>query len=156
MAEIAIPAIALGAMYILSNQGETSENKAKTDTKENFENVSARYQRELHPGNVKSGVPTRPPVNYPVQTYGQLEHNPAFYPAPNAATDRYYRQEVYEKEVEDGGNPSNGSVFKSLTGNEVQKADILRKKPKHRYSSRRRTWTGRTAHRSTQTSFSRA
>ena len=124
MAEIAIPAIALGAMYILSNQGETSENKAKTDTKENFENVSARYQRELHPGNVESGVPTRPPVNYPVQTYGQLEHNPAFYPAPNAATDRYYRQEVYEKEVEDGGNPSNGSVFKSLTGNEVQKADI--------------------------------
>jgi len=125
MAEFAIPAIALGTMYILANQKDGADGSGKKDSqKENFENVSARYQQELHPGDVATGIPTKPPVNFPVETYEQLTDNPAFYPSPNAATDRYYRQEVFEKGVEDKGHPSNSTLFKSLTGDEVQKSDL--------------------------------
>ena len=118
MAEIAIPAIALGAMYILSTQ------KEKELTRENFDNVSGPAQGILKPGSIETGKPRVPRTNFPIQTYEKLTDNPKFYPAPNAATDRYYRQDVYEKQVEEGGNPSNGMLFKSLTGDMVQKKDI--------------------------------
>ena len=68
--------------------------------------------------------PRVPQTNFPVQTYEELTHNPNFYPDPNAATDRYFRQEVYEKAVESDKDPSNQMLFKSLTGDAVQKKDI--------------------------------
>ena len=104
MAEIVIPAVALGAMYILSNQ------KRKPSTKENYENL----KRSLPEGSIPSGVPVHPIQNYPVQKYQQLSNNNAFYPAPNSATDRYYRQDVYEKAVEDQSEPTNTLTFQSL------------------------------------------
>ena len=120
MAEIAIPAIALGAMYILNNHNcENDEEKT-----ENFENVSAPNQRTLTMGDTTTGVPVKIPTNYPIQTYDDIGKNPASYPAPNAATYRYFRQNVYEKKVEDKELVSNHTLFKSLTGNELQKSDI--------------------------------
>ena len=95
MAEIAIPAVALGAMYILSNRNE------EKDVREGFENKAAQNQRTLKMGNVNNGVPAASRVNYPVQTFSDVGNEPASYPSPNAATDRYYQQEVYEKKVED-------------------------------------------------------
>jgi len=121
MAEIAIPAVILGTMYILSNQ---EKEKSK---RENFANMSmpASTTRKVPMGYVeKKGLPTAPPTNFPVQDYKDVGKNPATYPSPNAATDRYFHQDVYEKQVEDGKNPSNGMLFKSLTGNTVQKKDI--------------------------------
>jgi len=121
MAEIAIPAVILGTMYILSNQ---EKEKSK---RENFANMSmpASTTRKVPMGYVeKKGLPTAPPTNFPVQDYKDVGKNPATYPSPNAATDRYFHQDVYEKQVEDGKNPSNGMLFKSLTGNTIQKKDI--------------------------------
>ena len=121
MAEIAIPAIALGAMYILSNQKEKEPKPV-----ENFDNVSAPAARKLVMGELKkNGIPTGPPTNFPVQDYADVGKNPATYPSPNAATDRYYRQSVYEKQVEDGADPTNAMLFKSLTGNTLQKKGFL-------------------------------
>jgi len=117
MAEVAIPALALGAMYILSNRKENPE-------KESFDNVAGPEGKKLVMGELPSGIPTEPVVNYPVQNYADVGTNPASYPAPNAATDRYYRQEVYENQVESGQTPSNSTLFKSLSGDTVQKKDI--------------------------------
>ena len=117
MAEVAIPALALGAMYILSNREVDAD-------KEGFSNVSAPEARELKMGNVKTGIPTKPPVNFPIQTYADVGHSPSSYASPNAATDRYFRQEVYEKKAESGEDPANASLFKSLSGDMVQKKDI--------------------------------
>ena len=52
MAEIAIPAIALGAMYILNNHNSDNDEE-KT---ENFENVSASNQRRLTMGDTPSAT----------------------------------------------------------------------------------------------------
>ena len=119
MAEVAIPVVALGAMWLISN-----DKKKNGVSQEGFDNVSAPQQRELVAGHVKSHLPVKPPINYPKQTYSQLTNNTKYYPAPNAATDRYFQQKVYEKKVEDGGDPTNAAIFQSLAGNEVQKCDM--------------------------------
>ena len=82
MAEIAIPVVALGAMWLISN------DKKKNVEKEGFDNVSGPQQRELIAGHVKSQLPVKPPINYPKPTYSELTSNTKYYPAPNAATDK--------------------------------------------------------------------
>ena len=116
MAEIAIPMVALGAMWLISND--------KKKNVEELDNVSGPHQQELIAGHVKSHLPVKPPVNYPKPTYSELTSNTKYYPAPNAATDRYFQQKVYEKKVEDGGDPANAAIFQSLAGSEVQKCDM--------------------------------
>ena len=120
MAEVAIPVVALGAMWLINND----KKKEEKNHREGFDNVSAPNQRELHAGYVKSHLPTKPPVNYPKQTYSELTSNAKYYPAPNAAMDRYFQQSAYEKKVEDGNDPNNIGLFKSLSGSEVQKCDM--------------------------------
>ena len=110
MAEVAIPVVALGAMWLINND----KKKEATNNREGFDNVSAQNQRSLHPGYVKSHLPTKPPVNYPKETYSELTSNAKYYPAPNAAMDRYFQQSVYEKKVEDGNDPNNIGLFKSI------------------------------------------
>ena len=117
MAEIAIPIVALGAMWLINGDRKKSR-------KETFDNVSGPQQRELVKGYVKSHLPVNPPVNYPKPTYSELTSNTKYYPAPNAATDRYYQQKVYEKKVEDGGDPTNAAIFQSMSGSDVQKCDM--------------------------------
>lgn len=151
MAEVAIPALALGAMYILSNRNTTDgESKLKnsvshnnalthatqpnqstnnntvneTKQQENFDNISAPASRQLVMGNAKSGLPADSVVNYPVQDYEDIGNTPSSYPSPETATDRFYKQNMYEKQVESGKSPSNTVLFESLTGNKVQKKDI--------------------------------
>jgi len=96
MAEIAIPAIALGAMYILNNRNDESEEEKC----ENFSNISPSNKKKLIMGDTNTGRPANMPTNYPIQTYDDIGENPATYPASNVATDRYFRQNVYEKKVE--------------------------------------------------------
>lgn len=121
MAEVAIPVVALGAMWLINND---KKNEGKTNTHEGFDNVSAPNQRSLHAGHVKSHLPIKPPVNFPKPTFSELTSNTKYYPAPNAATDRYFQQRNYEKQVEDQKDPTNAGLFKSLSGSDVQKCDM--------------------------------
>ena len=115
MAEIAIPMLALGSMYILANQ-----NQRKS---ENYENLNNKPVPE---GRVPKGVPVNPVQNYPVQKYKQLGENTSYYPSPNAATDRYFQQDSFEKSIENEKTTSlaHEMQFSSLTGDKVQKKDI--------------------------------
>jgi len=114
MAELAIPLAVLGGMYILSNQ-EKDEKNQENKGKEGFE-----ANRNL-PENMGKDLPNnRPrPVNYPVNGKSELKQSPNYYPNPNAATDRYYQQSVYEKEAEADTNK-----YSSLTGETVSGADF--------------------------------
>ena len=107
MAEIAIPVVALGAMWLISND----KKKKCPSQEENLIMYQHPINKELIAGHVKSHLPVKPPVNYPKPTYSELTSNTKYYPAPNAATDRYFQQKVYEKKVEDGGDPTNASQF---------------------------------------------
>lgn len=100
--EIAIPLIALGGMYVVSNQ--SNENCAKKEInqlrKENFTNMGMRSNlavrtSELH-GNYLPNT-NIPPQNFPVTNINQLVDTVQEYPNPNTATDKYFNQNLYQQ-----------------------------------------------------------
>ena len=111
MAEIAIPLIALGSMYVISNQD---------DEKEGFVNMGAS------PNALPNVIPENPPINFPKRT-GVMASNVRAYANPNQSTDKYFKQEVFQR-IEQN-NPSDsvgGSVnpVMGLTGEPINKKDF--------------------------------
>jgi hypothetical protein len=111
--EIAIPLVALGGMYVISNQPSNHSNKkSKRGEKENFVNMGLKKQNsELPNTNI-------PPQNYPVENLSQLVETTQRYQNPNTATDKYFNQNVYqEKEVSGARVGKEIQEVYSLTGN---------------------------------------
>ena len=100
MAELAIPLIALGSMYIISNQ----EKK-----KENFTNMT----------NDKNYLPNtnKIPENYPISTPVK-EDNIQRYANPNQITDKYFDPATYETTI--NTELKNEPNFISLTGEPIK------------------------------------
>lgn len=107
--EIAVPLLALGGLYVASNQ----ENK-----KEGYESM----------GKPVNSLPNYepPPINYP-NIAPVNSSNPNIYRDPNTVTDRYFKPSVYQ-EYRNGpdqfGNVAKTNNFTSLTGNNVSKNDF--------------------------------
>jgi hypothetical protein len=114
MAEIAIPLIALGSMYIMSNQDKT--NKTNKNYKEGLTNMT-QTQNEL-PG-------VNPPMiskNYPVASSSTNPLNVNKYSNPNQTTDKYFDQNNYSNIEQTNSSFSVGGSTKqnySLTGNAI-------------------------------------
>lgn len=112
--EIAIPLIALGGLYVISNNQEEPKNiKTASQNKENFVNMgkNANY---LPNTNVQ-------PQNYPVTNVNQLFDNVQEYPNPNTATDKYFNQNLYQQKVNNGKSVTNNpQQIYSLTGNYLE------------------------------------
>ena len=105
MAELAIPLVVLGGLYVISNQ----------DKKEQFENM-----------NNASGLPNTsiPPVNYP--TIAEVkDSNVKKYANSNQTTDKFYDSSIYQKtadkRVNNNGNPS---AIYSLTGDVINTKNL--------------------------------
>jgi hypothetical protein len=96
--ELAIPLIALGGMYVISNQPSSRECNNKNNKnmnmnipKENFENMGARP-------NYLPNMDIAP-QNFPVPNLNQLVDTVQEYQNPNVATDKYFNQNAYEHKV---------------------------------------------------------
>jgi hypothetical protein len=107
--ELAVPLIALGGLFVASNQ----DNK-----KEGYENMGKNHN------SLPNNDPL--PINYPTTTPVK-NTNPNKYRDPNTVTDRYFKPSVYQK-YKNGpdqfGNMSKTNDFKSLSGNTVSKTDF--------------------------------
>lgn len=121
--EIALPLIALGGMYVISNQKnqDCTKKEIRKNAQENFVNMGiktnlATKQSERF-GNYLPNTEI-PPQNFPISNTKQLVDTVQNYPNPNVATDKYFNQNLYEqkerKGVAVGQNPQ--EIF-SLTGN---------------------------------------
>lgn len=117
MAEIAIPIIALGGMYILSNQDKKKEN------------IEA-YQNQNKTNKNQDTL-----VNYPVQQNQEKKKqlnntNINAYNNPNQITDNYYLKPekhseiASQKNVGGVGNNNNPNIY-SLTGEVIKKQDFV-------------------------------
>ena len=122
--EIAIPLIALGGMYVASNQNKNSfsnqkqnkninnnsNNNTSPSKKENFATMGAN-PNYLPNTNI-------PPSNYPIINNKELVDNVQEYVNPNLASDKYFNQNAYEQRQRAGGKVSNTiqQVY-SLSGN---------------------------------------
>lgn len=117
--EIAIPLLALGGMYVVSNQSneDSTKKEIRQSRKENFTNMGIRSNLGVRTDNYLPNT-NIPPQNFPVSNINQLVDTVQEYPNPNAATDKYFNQNLYEKRVRNhapvGNTPQD--VY-SLTGN---------------------------------------
>lgn len=121
--EIAIPLIALGGMYIVSNQSNdnTTKKEIRQKRQENFTNMGIRSNLAVKENNLHGNyLPNMniPPQNFPVSNINELVDTVQEYVNPNTATDKYFDQNLYEKNVtnhvEVGQDPQ--QIY-SLTGN---------------------------------------
>ena len=115
--EIAIPLLALGGIYVVSNQKkkESSENKENIFKKQKLqpENFSNMGRNTIYLPNTEI-----PPQNYPVTNLNELSDTVQNYPNPNTATDKYFDQNLYEQNVRKGISVGrNPQEIYSLTGN---------------------------------------
>lgn len=100
--ELAIPLIALGGLYVASNQ--------KAQKTERFTNMGKQ-------SNYLPNTNT-PPQNFPVSNTNQLVNTVQEYPNPNIATDKYFNQNLYEESVRKGVDVGqNPQQIYSMTGN---------------------------------------
>ena len=118
--EIAVPLIALGGMYIVSNQSNencTDREIRKSTKQEKFTNMGIRSNLATKTDNYLPNT-NIPPQNYPITNINQLVDNTQEYPNPNTATDKYFNQNLYQKKERNnipiGKNPQ--EIY-SLTGN---------------------------------------
>jgi hypothetical protein len=145
--EIAIPLVALGGMYIISNQpskncgpkknnkNSNRQNPQKSNNIENFTSMKQKTQNNNNVG-VTSNIwvdPTAtklsygnnilpntdiPAENYPTINRTDLNNNVYYYQNPNEASDKYFNQSVYENRVNNGLQVgSDIQNIYSLTGN---------------------------------------
>lgn len=111
MAELAIPLVALGGLYVISNHDKKDEG---------FTNMGA-------PQNALPNViPQTAPINYPV-TKSVQDYNPRRYPNANQTTDKFFTQDVFQKVEQNNPRDSVGGSTQtsmSLTGDPINKADF--------------------------------
>ena len=129
--EIAIPLVALGGMYIISNQPSKNCGPKKNNLKSilkggsgngsSYQNQNQRYQLQTQQqpatenftnmgatptnlGVTSNYLPNTdiPPQNYPSLNKSQLVDNVYQYQNPNVASDQYFNQSVYENRVNNG------------------------------------------------------
>jgi len=117
--ELAIPLVALGGMYVISNQNK--EGLTSKVKKENFNNMGIRtnLQEKTPESRFSNYLPNTnvPPQNYPIMNNKELIDNVQEYPNPNKATDKYFNQNVYQQKERSGVPISNNiQQFYSLTG----------------------------------------
>ena len=111
MAELAIPLVALGGLYVISNHDKKDEG---------FANMGAPTN------SLPNVVPPTPPINYPV-TKGVSDSNPRRYPNANQTTDKFFNQQVFERVEQNNPRDSVGGTTQtsmSLTGEPINKADF--------------------------------
>ena len=141
--ELAIPIIALGSLYIVSNQVKkeglggmkptkiTNQtfNNNKNNGKENFTNMG-RDTRSLPNTNVIT-------QNYPKINTRELNNNINKYENPNVATDKYFNQSAYETNENSGVNVGqNIQQVYSLTGNYMESAEFKHNNMKPFYGAK--------------------
>jgi len=131
--EIAIPLIALGGMYIISNQNSNIQNNtgfrqsAHLQPLENIQNANnpiLREERKVDEGFTNMGANPNylpntniPQENFPTLDLNNLSSTVQTYENPNAATDKYFNQDAYEKRVRiNGPVQQNPQQIYSLTG----------------------------------------
>ena len=116
--ELAIPLVALGGLYVVSNADK------KGTTKEGFTSSGQNGVRPLP--NID---PPAVPLNYPV-TKGPSANNVNRYLNPNQATDKYFAQTVYQKvesntPVNAVGSVGGGeTVVRDMTGAVIDKSNF--------------------------------
>lgn len=115
--EFAIPILALGGLYVVSNQDNPEKKRKSNKPQERFTNMGAK----------KNYLPNTDtlPQNYPIPNESEIANTVKKYSNPNVATDKYFDQSAYEISQNNGQKVGNNiqQVY-SLTGDYLAKSDF--------------------------------
>jgi hypothetical protein len=106
--ELVIPILALGGLFVISNQNKDSEPKPY---REKFSNIKSSTKTENLPNTSDSLV-----QNYPILNKKELVDTTHKYSRPNTVTDKYFNQSLYQENANSNGTNAIQQVY-SLTGN---------------------------------------
>lgn len=121
--ELAIPLLALGGMYIISNQNTENgdiKNGRNKNINQNNSNTSNKRENFVNMGRNVNSLPNTntPPENFPITNTKELVDTVQEFENPNAATDKYFNQSLYQNRVNDGKSVGRTpQQIYSLTGN---------------------------------------
>jgi len=115
MAEIAVPLIALGSMYVVSKQ-----------KKDNKSSNSEGYANMTKTKNALPGInPPKPTNNFPLTEPVKTSNNTSAYTNPNQHTDKYFDPKNYavqeQRQTSDYGVGGGTKTSLSLTGKPIDK-----------------------------------
>jgi hypothetical protein len=120
--ELAIPLVALGGMYVISNQKSNKEGLKRKSEPFNNMGIRTNLQEKTPESRFSNYLPNTniDPQNYPIMNNKELIDNVQEYPNPNSATDKYFNQNAYQQKERAGVSVSNNiqQVY-SLTGNYI-------------------------------------
>ena len=106
--ELAIPLIALGGMYVISNQQMNENTIPKKAYQEKNNNIPKGKKTEqfTNMGKPVNYLPNTntPPQNYPIMNNTELTDTVQQYVNPNTATDKYFNQNLYEQRERNNKN----------------------------------------------------
>jgi hypothetical protein len=103
--ELAIPILALGGMYIISNKDKETKQPKPSDS-----GVVEGFKNKVVNTNTQAPHTENYPVIRAANDFDDLNN----YENANAATDRYFQQEIYKQQA-----TSDPNAFYSLTGEQV-------------------------------------
>ena len=113
--ELALPLVALGGLYIVSNQ----DNKEET-TKKSVAPRKVGAETFTSMGKPANYIPNTniPPENYPITNNKEVSGTTEMYPNPNTSTDKYFNQTSFQNEGNSGAKVGNNiqQVY-TMTGN---------------------------------------
>ena len=112
--ELAIPLVALGGMYIISNQTDTNKKILNSKNTDGFNNMGIRTNLQTQTSNYLPNTNV-PPQNYPIMNNKELVDTIQEYPNPNTASDKYFNQNAYQQRERSG----------ALTGDTIQQVYSL-------------------------------
>ncbi len=143
--ELAIPLVALGGMYIISNKNNKSGKKEnftanntkgilkKGDNSSKSKNVSFNRepfvnkidQTNNYQENHNATQLGSPVLNYPTTKESSLLDTVQYYPNPNTATDKYFDQNLYQTNQNQGKKVgANIQEIYSLSGNYMDSTEF--------------------------------
>ena len=116
MVELAVPLIALGSMYVISQQKDDKKRKSDMEGYTNMTQIQ----------NALPGInPPKPPVNFPLTESVTMANNPSAYNNPNQHTDKYYNPKNYalqeQRNNKNYGVGGSTQTTYSLTGAPIDK-----------------------------------
>lgn len=118
--ELAIPILALGGLYVASNQGKEHKKSSRVRNENRIENFTSMGATRNYLPNTNT-----PPQNYPVSNVSELTDTVQKYVNPNVASDKYFDQNLYEKKQNSGVKVGNNiQQVHSLTGDYMAKTDF--------------------------------
>ena len=131
MAELAVPLIALGSMYVISKQKD-NKNKSQSGYSNMHNMHQEGYENMNKIKNALPGVnPPNPSLNFPITEQVTTMNNTRAYINPNQTTDKYFNSNNYvaqetrnNAEYGVGGGPQ---TTYSLTGNPIDKNNFKHK-----------------------------